>query len=122
MSSLWKYALPKSFLRRLSERERVTWLFWEDAFASREVIQLSEVKVAAELEAFVRGHGAYGPWRYLLEMFRPDLRQRAKRFLKRSKRLRPLANRLLRRELMVEDEAKFWADIPAHYSHYGPRQ
>lgn len=121
MSSSWKYVLPHSYLRRLPERERVTWLFWDGRLDCRELVQLSEESVAAELEGFVRARHAYAPWRYQLEKLRPDVRQRAKRFLKRSTRLRPLANRLLGRELTVADEGKFWAEIPAHDSRYGPR-
>lgn len=116
MCSSWKYVLPRRHLRRLSADDRVTYLFWNGRFAFRELVQISEDKVAADLEGFVRAQQAYGGWRYALDRLRPDLRRRVKRALKRSTRLRPLANRLLKRTLVMDDEDKFWSEIPDHES------
>ena len=54
MCSSWRYTVPKSYLRRLRAEDRVAWLFWQGTFDYREVFQLSEASVAAELELFVR--------------------------------------------------------------------
>jgi len=116
MCSSWKYVLPRSYQHRLAVDERVACLFWEESFAYCEVVQISEDRIAAELETFIKDLHAYPRWRYGLEHLRPDLRRRAKRLLKRSPRLRPLANRLLKRELMVDDEVRFWAEIPDYRS------
>jgi hypothetical protein len=116
MCSSWRYTFPKSYVRRLTAEERVAFLFWEGSFDYREVVQLSEPNVATELEAFIRRYGVYPESRYALERLRPDVRGRVKRVLKRTKWLRPLANRLLRRQLVVDDEDRFWASIPDHDS------
>ena len=116
MCSSWRFTLPKSYLRRLRAEDRVTWLFWDGSFDYDEVVQLSEASVAAELEAFVRQLHVYPGWRYALERFRPNVRQRVKRILKRTKHFRPLADRLLGRRITVADEEQFWASIPDHHS------
>ena len=77
---------------------------------------MSEEKVAAELEAFVRQLHAHPDWRYALERLRPNLRQRVKRILKRTRRFRPFADRLLGRKIVVGDEERFWASLPEHHS------
>jgi hypothetical protein len=116
MCSSWKYTFPRSYVRQLSAEDRVAYMFWEDSFGYREVIQLSEARVAADLEAFIRRYRGYPEWRYALDRLRPDLRTRVKRALKRTKRFRSVADRLLGREIVVADEDKFWADIPDHES------
>jgi hypothetical protein len=116
MSSSWQYRFPRSYLRSLAPEDRVSWLFWESSFEFREVFQLSEQNVADELAAFIRSDGAYPAWRYALETLRPNLRQRAKRILKRSRKFRPLADRLLGRKIVVADEEQFWRDLPDHHS------
>ena len=115
MCSSWRYTFPRSYARRLSADERVTWLMWDGTFESREIVQLSEDTVAAELEAFIRRHDVYPAWRYALEKLRPDLRRRVKQALKRTKRFRGLADRLLGRRIVV-DEEQLWASLPDHES------
>jgi hypothetical protein len=112
LSSSWRYTFPRSYVRRLTPEDRVAWLFWEGSFAFREVIQLSEAKIAAELDAFVRRHRPYPAWRYALEHLRPDVRRRVKRALTRTRRFRPLADRLLGRKIALADEEAFWASLP----------
>jgi Methyltransferase domain len=116
LSSSWRYTFPRSYLRQLRPEDRVSWFFWEGTFAYREIVQLGEENVARELDAFVRKNRPYPAWRYGLERFRPDVRNRVKRALKSSTRLRPLADRLLGRRLHVTDEEQFWQDIPDHES------
>ncbi len=115
MTSSWRFVLPRSYRRGLKAEDRVSWLFWDRAFRYREVIQISEDKVADELAAFVRSLAVYPEWRYTLERLRPRPRARAKRFLKRTKRFRPLADRLLGRQIFM-DEEKLWASLPDHES------
>jgi SAM-dependent methyltransferase len=116
MCASWRYTFPRSYLRDLRPEDRVTWLFWDDSFTYREIVQLGEDNVAAELEAFVRAHRPYPAWRYGLERFRPDLRKRVKRALKGTTRFRGVADRLLGRQIHVADEERFWKDIPDHES------
>jgi SAM-dependent methyltransferase len=115
LCSSWRYTFPRSYVRRLRPEDRVSCLFWEGAFAYREVVQLSEEKVAQELESFARQHYRYPAWRYALERLRPDLRARTKKALKRTKRFRSLADRLLGRRINL-DEERIWAEIPDHDS------
>jgi len=115
MSSSWRFTLPKSYLRALKAEDRVSWLFWEGQFGYHEVIQISEDRVAEELEAFVRRLGVYSGWRYALERARPRPRARLKRFLKRTKRFRSVADRLLGRRILM-DEEQLWANLPDHQS------
>lgn len=117
LNTSWRYTLPRSYRRKLSDEERVAFLFWDGSFAFREVVQLSEARVAAELDAFVRARHVYPAWRYALDRLRPDLRGRIKRALKRTPRLRPLAHRLLGRPITVADEEALWASLPDHNSH-----
>jgi hypothetical protein len=116
LSSSWRYTFPKSYLKTLRPEERVSWLFWDGTFEYRELVQLGEDNVAQELEAFVRKHRPYPAWRYALEHLRPDIRNRVKRALKGNASLRPLADRLLGRQLHVADEERFWKEIPDHES------
>lgn len=116
LCSSWRYTFPRAYLRELRPEDRVAWLFWQDSFVFREIVQLGEDNVAAELDAFVRRHRPYPAWRYGLEQLRPDIRNRVKRALKSTKRFRPLADRLLGRQLHVGDESQFWKDIPDHES------
>jgi hypothetical protein len=115
MQESWRYTFPKSYLRRLSQEDRVSYLFWDHRFDFRELIQISEDKVAAELEAFVRRYDVYPAWRYAADALRPRLRQRAKRFFKRTKRFRALGDRLLGRPIVL-DEDRLWNSIPDYES------
>jgi hypothetical protein len=54
----WRYSLPKSVLRKLSEEESVQWLFWEDSFAYSEEILHGDAQLQ-ELESFVNRVRAY---------------------------------------------------------------
>ena len=116
LCSSWRYTFPRSFLRHLRPEDRVAWLFWDNSFEYREIVQLGEENVAAELDAFVRRHRPYPAWRYALERLRPNPRARVKRVLKSTKRLRRVADRLLGRQIFVADEERFWRDIPDHES------
>jgi hypothetical protein len=49
----WRYSLPKSVLRGLSETESVQWLFWQDSFEYSELVLHGDAQVQ-ELDSFVR--------------------------------------------------------------------
>lgn len=116
MCSSWRYTLPRTYLRVLKAEDRVSWMLWKESFRFREIVQLSEARVAEELDAFVRRHGVYAQWRYVVDRLRPNLRQRAKRLLKRTTRFRAVADRILGRKIVVADEERFWASLPDHDS------
>jgi hypothetical protein len=71
----WQYSLPASVLRRLSEREKVTWLFWRDAFEFSEILVHGDAQTK-ELERFVNSVQPYpasflwanAQWRRLKEL------------------------------------------------------
>jgi Methyltransferase domain len=116
MNSSWQYTFPRSYARRLAPEDRVSWMFWDGSFRFREVVVLSEARVAEELAAFIRRHGVYPAWRYAAERLRPNLRQRVKRALKRTTRFRALADRVLGRKIVVPDEDRYWASLGDHES------
>ena len=49
----WRYSLPKSVLRHLSEEESVQWMLWEGSFEDQETILRGDAQLL-ELENFVR--------------------------------------------------------------------
>ena len=49
----WRYSLPKSVLRGLSETESVQWLVWEDSFEYSEVVLHGDAQLQ-ELDSFVQ--------------------------------------------------------------------
>jgi hypothetical protein len=56
--SHWKYSLPASYFRKLSEEQKVQWLFWEGAFSFCEATLYGEEQ-AADLERFVKSVKPY---------------------------------------------------------------
>lgn len=108
----WRFHFPKSYLKKLSEEERVSWLFWEGAFQYKEVIQISYLKVAHELEEFVRRRRVYPPLFYSIA----EMRESILRKLRKSSRLRAIAERILGRNINAEDKHSFWSDIPEIHS------
>ena len=60
--SHWRFSLPRSYLRRLPEDQRVQWLFWEDAFDYSETIIHGVENIVAELERFVQQIRPYPKW------------------------------------------------------------
>lgn len=49
----WRYSFPRSFLRQLSPRESVTWLFWENSFEFEEPFLHGQAQLD-ELDSFVQ--------------------------------------------------------------------
>jgi SAM-dependent methyltransferase len=59
-------SLPRRFLERLSEAQRVSWLFWESSFAFEEAWFHGVDAIYAELRDFVGRHHRYPRHRYWL--------------------------------------------------------
>jgi len=66
----WKYHFPASYGRRLTEKERVQWLFWENSFNYEERPRIECSALMCQIEDFVRVKRAYPPWRYKIELLR----------------------------------------------------
>jgi hypothetical protein len=54
----WRYSLPAAVLRRMQEKEKVSWLFWSDSFEFSEVTLHGAAQVE-ELERFVNSVQPY---------------------------------------------------------------
>jgi hypothetical protein len=54
----WQYSLPASVLRRLGERESVSWLFWQESFEFSETTLHGDAQTE-ELERFVKSVRPY---------------------------------------------------------------
>jgi len=80
--SRWKYHLPASYGRGLTEERKVSWLYWEDGFRCEERVPGGHEEFLTHIESIVRGRGAYPQWAYraeevrtLLKGFRDGLRR-----------------------------------------------
>lgn len=114
LNESWRYHLPKTHLHRLREEDQVAYLFWNDSFECREILQMSFRKVAEEFEAFVRAQHGYPTWRYRTD----DILRAAgqpKTTLKRLVIGRPglkrLAERLLGHEISLAEPHPVWKRV-----------
>jgi SAM-dependent methyltransferase len=82
-------SLPKRFLARLSEEQRVSWLFWEESFTFEEVWLHGVESIYGELRDFVRGHHVYPRHRYWLQAAGRFLKRAQGRIARQAGRLRP---------------------------------
>jgi hypothetical protein len=119
--SSWKYHFPKSYLKKLSEEERVSYLFWKDTFQYKEVIQISALKIAKELEEFIRSKKVYPSLFYTLDSVwngtRPkEIVKSILKTLKKSPRLKAIIQRISGRKIIYKDSDSFWLNIPEVYS------
>jgi hypothetical protein len=100
----FRYHLPRRMVRGKPWADLSSWFFWEGEFKFREVANVSHVRVRAELEQFVRGHGAYPEWRYWVDDAYKQLHWR--RVAGRIRR------RLMRaRSAPRESHEQFWARV-----------
>ena len=60
--SHWRFSLPRAYLRRLPEGQKVQWLFWDDSFDYDERTIHGVEKIARELERFVAAIHPYPAW------------------------------------------------------------
>jgi hypothetical protein len=63
----WRFHLPFRYLKKMSEKEKVSYLFWDKSFNYCEVIQTSRDKVAEHIGNFVKKMGVYAPIRYAIK-------------------------------------------------------
>lgn len=69
-----RFYLPKSYPKRLKEKDKISYLLWNGSFEYEEIIQISYQKIAKELEKFVKSKFAL-PYSYVLEQ---DLKRMVK--------------------------------------------
>jgi len=115
LHSSWKFHFPRSYLKKLSEEERVSYLFWENRFQYKEVIQISRLKVVHELEEFVRRRRVYPPLFYMMDSIK-EPKAMVKNILKKSSKLKAMAERILGRKIGASTNESFWLDIPEIHS------
>lgn len=117
LHSSWKFHFPKSYLKKLSEKERVSFLFWKGEFQYKEVILLSALKVAQELEGFVKRKRAYPSLFYVIDSISQP-KAMVKSILKKSSKLRTIAERVLGKDIVASSLGyePFWSDIPEIHS------
>ena len=60
--SHWRLSFPQSYLRRMSEANRVQWLFWDSSFEYSEGTIHGVDNIEAELAGYVRRVSPYPPW------------------------------------------------------------
>ncbi len=57
-----RFSFPPSFLRRLTDEQKISWLFWDRSFSMSEVTLYGPSEIAAELEFYVRAAYQYPRW------------------------------------------------------------
>jgi hypothetical protein len=67
---LWKYHLPRTYRRRMTEDEGVQWLFWSNHFDYEERIFIEGEDFMNFIEGLVRKRDAYPAWYYYVESIR----------------------------------------------------
>lgn len=107
----WKYHLPRSYIRNLTDEERVAFLLWEGSFSYKEAIQLSAITVANELEQFVKSRNAYHPLRYCLSNFCGSSKRKIKDLMRAKPAVRKIIEKIIRRKVNLGSE-EFWKNIP----------
>jgi hypothetical protein len=65
--SHWRFSLPPSVYKGLSEERRNQWLFWEASFETEEVTLYGIETMEGELEGFVARTHPYPTWRLRLD-------------------------------------------------------
>ena len=61
--SHWSYSFPASYMRALSEEERVQWLYWNDGFDFEETTIHGLDEITAELAGYVQRIHPYPKWK-----------------------------------------------------------
>lgn len=114
----WKFHFPKSYSKKLNGDERASYLFWEDSFKYKEVIQISSIKIANELAEFVRCRGVYPRLFYLIDNIKQKskLRTIKRSILKKYSTLRGIVEKILGKKIIVKDKNSFWLNIPDIHS------
>jgi hypothetical protein len=85
--SHWRFSLPASYQRQLSERVRVQWLFWEGGFDFHERTIHGVDSIAHELEAFVQNTHPYSTLRLKLDAGYRSMRDVGRRIENKARRV-----------------------------------
>jgi len=108
----WKYHLPKVFAQRLTEEEKVSYLFWENSFSYREVIQVSRLGIEKDLVDFVQRFNAYPAWYYLYDTANQPIGTLLRKLMVMYPVLKRLAEKLVGRTISTSsDWEKFWSQV-----------
>ena len=107
----WKYHLPRSYAKRMSPEDEISYLFWEGSFDYREVISFGFVNMAEELESFVRSKQVYPIWYYWLEDGKAWIKAAVRRRVLRSRLLETCAEGLRGRSIGSDPDDDFWRTI-----------
>lgn len=59
LNNSWKYHLPKSYLKKMKETDKVSYFFWNNDFQYKEIIQIADNQACQELENFIKKCNAY---------------------------------------------------------------
>lgn len=107
----WKYHLPASYRKRLTEEEQKSCLLWEGGFEFREAISFGLSNMADELEAFVRARDAYPANYYWFDERRARAKKEFRRFVLGSRTLGFVLEKLRGRRLGEESRDDFFREI-----------
>jgi hypothetical protein len=83
----FRFSFPASYLRRLAEQDRVTWLFWDGSFTFSERTIHGPPNIAKELEGFVNGIHPYSRTRRALGRGRQLAQAQVDRLARRARRI-----------------------------------
>jgi len=93
-----RFHLPKKYLKKMKEEDKVSYMFWEGFFEYKEIIQVSYCKVMEELENFARS-------KITPSYFKAKVR-------KLREMLKFIRNRIRIRNRSIESCSDFWKKIP----------
>ncbi len=65
----WRFHLPKKYFKKLDDKEKVSYLFWDRNFGYEEVIQISRDKVEEDVYNFVKSKRCYPRIYYSLDKY-----------------------------------------------------
>jgi hypothetical protein len=108
----WKYRLPRRYVKKLTEEEKVSCLFWSQSFQYREIIQISLLKVTQELENYVKLRQAYPRICYVLDELRSPRSFLVKRIFASFPWIKSAVEWMRGRPVTItSDWEKFWSNI-----------
>jgi len=120
LNKSWQYRVPKSYLKKVPPDLQVSWMFWEDFFDYKEIIQISELLVAEELKDFIKSKNIYPRFYYSVGDIVHNVNRSASRLIKhilaRSVLLRTYIEKKRGRPLHLGDTESFWQDIQEIHS------
>lgn len=65
----WRFHFSRRYLRKLKEKNKVSYLFWYSKFEYEELIQISRDKVESWLYGLVKSKNAYPSFYYLFDNY-----------------------------------------------------